>query len=317
MQKTAWTIQPYDTSNDADAVFALWQSAVGQYWPIEMRRFRQVLSGPFPQHFVAKENGQVIGFVATARSLRGDVWTGHLLALLVAPSWQRKGLGSALYEEALQYLRLAGMRYLQLGGLSPRFWCGVPVNLVPAQSFFRAREWDLSGTVYDLVQDLHHYATPPAIYRRMTAEHIAIEAARKPDVEDILSFEQREFPNWLMHYQRCARLGDYQDLLVARDQQDGRVVGTTLMYTSASHPERTDVIWQPLLGKDAGAMGAVGVASSERGRGIGIALVARASDLLKGRGVGNCYIDWVELTDFYAKLGYEKWRSYHTSWREL
>jgi hypothetical protein len=42
-----------------------------------------------------------------------------------------------------------------------------------------------------------------------------------------------------------------------------------------------------------------------------------ASDVLKARGIKNCYIDWVELTDFYAKLGYAKWRSFATSKRQI
>jgi beta-N-acetylhexosaminidase len=63
-------------------------------------------------------------------------------------------------------------------------------------------------------------------------------------------------------------------------------------------------------------MGSVGVAESERGRGIGLGMVAQASELLKERGVRNCYIDWVELTDFYSKVGYTKWREYSLSWRE-
>jgi beta-N-acetylhexosaminidase len=88
------------------------------------------------------------------------------------------------------------------------------------------------------------------------------------------------------------------------------------MYTPQSHPERTDVIWQTLLGHEAGGIAAVGVAQTARGRGIGIAIVARASEILKEAGVHNCYIDWVELTDFYAKLGYEKWREYRTSVRK-
>ncbi|MEO7020795.1 MAG: GNAT family N-acetyltransferase, partial [Ktedonobacteraceae bacterium] len=316
MQEITSKIQPYDAHTDTASVFTLWQSTVGQVWPLAFERFQQILSAPHAGHFVARENGEIIGFVGTSQSQARDQPTGHLLALLVAPSWQRRGLGSALYDVALQHLREAGVHLLQLGGLVPRFWCGVPGNLEPAQDFFKARGWDLSQTVYDLMQDLSQYATPPAIYRRMAEQQITLEPAREEDMAEVLAFETREFPNWSMHYARAARLGDYQDVLVAREQ-GGQVVGTLITYTAHSHPTRTDVIWQQLLGDDAGALGAVGVAASEQGRGIGIALVARASDLLKERGVGTCCIDWVELTDFYAKLGYAKWRSYHTCWREI
>lgn len=304
-----WQIQPYRAETDTAAAFTLWQTVIAQLWPIDFRRFQQVLAAPQAAHFVARAEEQVIGFVATAQGQSRDKRVGHLLVLLVAPDWQGKGLGSALHEHALNHLRAAGVDVIQLGGRSPRFWCGLPENLPHAQGFFEARGWQYSETVYDLVQDLSQYTTPPTIYQRMTEQQVTLYTAELADIPAVLAFEGREFPNWLAAYERLVSLGDYNDILLARDQH-GQVVGTLLMSTSRSHAERTDVVWRVLLGPDAGSMAAVGVAEAEHGRGIGIALVARASDLLKASGVRNCYIDWVVLTDFYAKLGYRKWRAF-------
>jgi len=316
MQKQTDNIYPYVAGTDATTVFSLWEATLGQTWPISFPRFQQILATPDAQHFVARENGQLVGFVATSRSQRQGNWTGHFMLLLVDPAWQNQGFGSALHEIALQHLRSAHVLVIQLGGLVPRFWCGAPDNLTSTHAFFRARGWELSETVYDLSQDLRQYTTLPAIYQRIATQGITLNVATQADLADVLSFEAREFPNWLMHYERCGRLGDYQDILLAREQ-DGQVVGALILYTAQSHAERTDLIWQALVGEDAGALGAVGVAAAEQGRGIGIALVARASDLLKERGVGVCVIDWVEKTDFYARLGYTKWRAYHPEWRDL
>ncbi|MBE3558063.1 MAG: GNAT family N-acetyltransferase [Ktedonobacteraceae bacterium] len=313
-------IQIYNEQRDLQAVYDLWQTVLGATWPIEYTRFRQVLAGsagspcPQVQHFVARESGQVTGFAATFTSKRGKGLVGHLAALLVDPQQQHKGIGSALHTVALDHLRSSGTSQLHLGGISPRFWCGLPMNLAAALPFFTKRGWEFSEHVFDLVQDLRHYITPEKTWQRMEREHITFETASKKEIGDILAFEAREFPNWVRHFERCAALDDYDDILVARDHLR-RVVGTLIMYSPRSHPERTDVIWQSLLGQNAGAMGVVGVAATERGRGIGIALVARASEILKERGVGNCYIDWVELTDFYARLGYGIWREYALSWR--
>jgi beta-N-acetylhexosaminidase len=316
MPEIAATTRHYNPSTDAAAVFLLWQTTAGQTWPIDFQRFRQVLSAPGAHHFVAMDRDQVVGFVATMQSQRQNTATGHLLTLLVAPTHQRQGRGSALHTTALHYLQAAGVQLVQLGGLSPRFWCGVPENLSATLPFFRALGWEFDQPVYDLVQDLHRYTTPPDIYSRLLDQQIMLATAKQEDIPEVLAFEQREYPNWLPHYERCSRLGDYQDILLARNAS-GQVAGTLLLYTPQSHSERTDVIWRVLLGYDAGAMGAVGVSPSEQGRGIGIALVARASDLLKERGIRNCTIDWVEITNFYAKLGYKKWRAFLTSWREL
>lgn len=316
MTVNAEDIRQYNTQADAEAVFALWQDTAGQEWPLRPERFHPTLVGPGAQHFVALKENQVVGFVGT---MSGSAWgkqVGHLLVLLVAPAWQNKGIGTALHNTALAHFHSSGIHDVQLGGLTPRFWCGVPGNLPQAHDFFRSLGWTFETTVYDLTQPLRQYTSPPAVYQRIKNEQITLEPATAQEIDDILAFEGREFPNWLAHYERCAELGDYQDLLVARETS-GQIVGTLIMYTSRSHPARPDLIWQELVGADAGAMGAVGVAASERGRGIGIALVARASDILKMRGVGFCQIDWVELTDFYAKLGYTKWRSYKMSWRKI
>lgn len=309
------TIEPYTISDLAPA-FALWQITLGQTWPIDFTRFRQILQAPGAQHFVAKEHEQLVGLAATTQSAELERRTGYLQLLLIAPRWQRKGLGSALHEAAMQHLQASDAQIAQLGGLVPRFWCGLPANLLAARSFFSKQGWEFDQPVYDLVQNLHRSTTAPAIYQRIEGQGITLETGSKEMVPEILAFEQREFPHWLHHYERCARLGDFQDMLCAR-HRDGRIVGTLLMYTPRSHQTRTDLVWRVLLGYDAGALGAVGVAPSAQGQGIGLALVARASDLLKARGVRNGVIDWVQLTGFYAKLGYKKWRAFLTSTRAL
>lgn len=316
MHPLAAPIEPYNASTDLAPAFLLWQLVVGQAWPIDFTRLRQVLDAPGAQHFVVKDHGHLIGLVVTTRTPSQDGQTGALQALLVAPSHQRQGLGSALHEAALHHLRAIGMQRVQLGGLVPRFWCGLPAQLLPARAFFSAHGWAFDQPVYDLVQDLRHASPPPAIYRRVDNEGITLQTGRADDVDRILDFEQRTFPDWLHHYERCARLGDVQDMLAAR-QHDGQIVGTLLMYSPQSHASRTDLVWRVLLGYDAGALGAVGVAPFAQRRGIGLALVARASDLLKARGVRNCLIDWVQLTDFYAQVGYSRWRAFFPSMREL
>lgn len=316
MHPLAATIEPYDASTDLAPAFLLWQLAVGEAWPIDFTRFRQVLDAPGAQHAVVKDHGQLIGLAVTTRSLSQDSHTGHLQALLVAPSRQRQGLGGALHEAVLRQLRATGVQRVQLGGLVPRFWCGLPAQLPSARAFFSAHGWVFDQPVYDLVQDLRRATIAPAVYRRVDEQGIVLQTGRAEDVAQILAFERRTFPDWLHHYERCARLGDTRDMLAAR-QRDGRIVGTLLMYSPQSHESRTDLVWRVLLGSDAGALGAVGVAPDVQRRGIGLALVARASDLLKARGVRNCLIDWVQLTDFYAQLGYSRWRAFFPSMREL
>jgi hypothetical protein len=43
---------------------------------------------------------------------------------------------------------------------------------------------------------------------------------------------------------------------------------------------------------------------------VGTAMVARASEILRDRGVRTCLIDWTVREDFYGRLGYRRWRRY-------
>lgn len=306
------SIEPYVTNNLA-TLFSLWQRTIGQEWPLTGNRFEQILLGTNSQLFVARKDEHIVGFVVTRKD---EASNGYISALLVALEWQRQGIGTLLHQAALQYLREQGVKRVQLGGGSPRFFPGVPENLPSGLAFFQSQGWSIDHITYDLVQDLRTYTTPSYVWERMKNVAVHFVIATQDDVAELLSFEAREFPEWLTAFQHVASLGDYADLLIGRNES-GQVVASLILYGPQSHPDRADALWQLLLGENVGAIGCVGVAESRQGQGIGIALVARATELLIERSIEVCSIDWVVLTEFYAKLGYHIWRGYTMCWRSL
>jgi GNAT superfamily N-acetyltransferase len=78
-----------------------------------------------------------------------------------------------------------------------------------------------------------------------------------------------------------------------------------------------DVRWKTLLGEDARAIGVVGVAAGARNRGIAHALVARASEIVRNRGVRHCFIGWAWVIGLYGELGCHVWQEYPMSHCEL
>lgn len=313
-------IQPYQAGSDAAAVAALWQEALGQTWPLSASMCRQILAGPRErrgtQHFVAHLHGRLAGFAGGGlyRATSPAGLDGYLSALVVSPRVQRQGIGTALHETILVHLRSMGARRVQLGGGLVRFWPGVPANLPAALAFFRAQGWLYTETTYDLWRDLRTYHTPLALQQRMAAAPVRLSAARAEEWPELLAFQEREFPFWSESYAEAATLGDHDDALLARSA-GGRLVGALLMITPRSHPERSDAPWTMVLGPRLGGLGAVGVAREQRGQGIGLALVARGSELLRERGAAYGYIGWTRLTDFYGQAGYTIWREYQMSWR--
>lgn len=325
MEQSVTTIHPYQPAADERAVLDVWQAALGQTWPIRAGVFRRAVGSTQPgqrcRHLVAISGERVIGFIAVQINPHDNApSSASISALIVDPSMQRRGIGTALLDATLTYVQGIGVRRVRIGGYTPRFWPGVPTNLPGAKAFFEARGWSfdhpVGHQVYDLVRDLADYTIPDSLRQRTASEHITLEPATTVDADAIIDLQAREGFGWINTYRHVVSIGDYQDCLVARDPQKG-IVGTLLMYSPQSNPQRVDTVWTTLLGDNVGGLNEVGVARSERGRGIGLALTAWGSAIIKARGAGKCLIGWTGLVDFYGKLGYRPWQAYDTAIRDL
>lgn len=316
-------IRPYEPQRDENQVYALWQQTISQYWhlPYENFHYTTVDNPAYQQgdHFVAQLDHDIVGFIAT----QGPRIPGllpvraELMLVLVAPAYQKQGIGRALVDHALTALKQRGVEEVQLGnsGLT-YFWPGVPTNLPGAWPFFQACGWTGSERSFDLVRELHDYVTPPGIYERIRLPTITIKTATQLDVPAVLEFEARHFPRWLPYYRRLMDHNAYADVVVAKDVHHGIVGTSSTMHPHASWLQH-DIAWTQLLGENTGGIGPLGVAETMRENGIGLALAARVTELLQARGLAKSYIGYTWLLDWYGKLGYYLWRDYTMSWKKL
>lgn len=314
-------VWPCEASGGLDAVLALWDRCMLPEWPLDLEALGRVLlpqSGHHEDHFAAFVDGRMVGFVAAPVDRRRPYGerTGSISLLLVSPEHRLRGVGAVLHERALGHFREEGASSAVLGASTPMFWAGVPHNLPGALAFFRAMGWSFTGHSIDMSRDVRGYRMPEDARRRMDAAQVVDSTAASEDLPELFGLVAREFPGWLDVYRGVAALDDLDDLLIFRDG-GGRVIGSLVMSSPRSHPSRTDCIWTALLGQDAGALGCVGISADSRGRGLGLAIVARASEILGERGVGQCYIAWTHLAGFYARLGYKVWREFAISRRTL
>jgi GNAT superfamily N-acetyltransferase len=299
-------LRALDPGRDRPLLERLWERALGPVWPLLPGGLDIVRAGIVAERHrggrggQAPEGSQALGMVALDPA-------GSIPLLLVDPAARRRGVGTRLLEAGLERLGALGAGTVALGsGGDDYIWPGVPDDLPAAAGFFTARGWRYDHTVIDLTAELRRYEAPSGVGERPRRAGVSLQVLAERDRAEVLAFEAATFPEWVVWFERLEA-----SVLVARDRA-GDVVGTLLF---SGPPGAT--IYEPLLGRDAGTIGCVGVAAAARGAGVGSAMVARASELLRDAGTRACHISWTQRERFYTRLGYVPWRRYHMASRAL
>jgi ribosomal protein S18 acetylase RimI-like enzyme len=294
------SIRPF-APRDRATVLALWAQALPD-WPVQAGAFDEITAGAA---WVAEAAGALVGYLATST----DGSEAAITVVLVAPDYQHQGVGSELLATALTALETSGVAEVGLGaGGQEYFWPGVPVDLPVANAFFDARGWSRQAVVADLRGDIRGFKAPREVMRRAGEEGVVFSYARPEDAAQVRDFEQRHFPEWAEAYE--GQLAESQGVLIGWTL-DEDIVATATIEDASSYA------FAPLLPTPLGAFGCVGVDPAVRGQGIGLALCARASELLAARGYAHCFVGYTHLADWYAQLGFETWRSYRMGKRRL
>jgi GNAT superfamily N-acetyltransferase len=299
-------LRALDPGRDRPLLERLWEAALGPVWPLLPGGLDLLRDGIVAERPRGREpgdeapGGEALGMVAVDPA-------GSIPLLLVDPAVRRRGVGTRLLEAGLERLRALGTGRVGLGsGGDDYIWPGVPDDLPAAAGFFAARGWRYDHTVADLTADLRGYRAPAWAGERPGRAGVSLQVMAGRDRAEVLAFEAATFPDWVVWFERLEA-----SVLVARDRAGG-IVGTLLF---SGPPGAT--IYEPMLGPAAGTIGCVGVATAARGAGVGSAMVARASELLRDVGTRACHIGWTGRERFYARLGYVPWRRYHMARRTL
>jgi ribosomal protein S18 acetylase RimI-like enzyme len=286
-------LRPY-RAEDEPAVLGLWARALPR-WPVSAEPFRSKTAGAGQLVMVAE--GALAGYISIARAQT----RAQLTAIVVDPACRRAGLGSQLLTQARRTLG-GGVKSLSAGsGAGPHFWPGVPEDAPDGWAFLRAHGFEPTGEMADLLADIARFRPPGWVLGRAGGS-VRFELASKGDAAEVIALQERHFPDWTAFYEHQLTLPG--TVLVAR--ADGRIVGTC----TVEGPAEYDFLWRALVRGAVGAFGCVGVDPAARQRGIGLAMVARACELLSARGAEVCYCAYTHLEDWYAQLGFTRWRGY-------
>ena len=316
----ATVIRAVDTVDDGlvAAVVALWNRALPADLAITdaFVRFNVRPAAGVVRRLFVVDVGDALAGAALATVLHGEPAVnvhgeGWIDLLAVAPDRQQRGLGRALLAAAETWLTAQGCAQAWIGAGPRPFMPGVPDPSAVVPFFTRSGYATLS-TAWDMAANLAHY-TPPDVVREIAG---VVRPAAPRHAGDLLAFLRREFPGrWRYEAEMiladAGRLSDYMLLWTERGV-DGCCL---LTFPDSVRPMERYYPYQ--LPKPWGQLGSIGVSADRRGEGYGAALLDAGLRRLHDNGINGCVIDWTNLIDFYARFGFERYRSYTMLARSL
>ena len=306
-------IRPVDRIDGrmVDALAALWNSALPASLAVTgaFVRYNVRPSAGVHRRLFVGEVGEALAGAVLATVLHGEPSVntqgeGWIDLVAVAPAHQRRGVGRALLATAEAWLAAQSCTQVCIGAGPRPFMPGVPDPSDPVD-FFVACGYALLGSTWDMAANLAGYM-PPDPVREIAG---IVRPATPRHVDDLLLFLHREFPGrWRyeaeMFMADAGRLSDYMLLWTERGV-DGCCL---LTFPDSVRPMERYYPYQ--LPKPWGQLGSIGVSADRRGQGYGTALLDAGLRRLHDNGINGCVVDWTHLVDFYARFGFERYRSY-------
>lgn len=234
------------------------------------------------------EDGQLAGYALI---------DGNALRLLcVLPEYRGHGIGTRLLKQAEEYVKAAGYNDILTGGASSGLFIGAPEN---SWGFFRRRGFVSEGQYDEMTQDLRSFNISDYDFHSNDNVHYDWYSG---DEQKLLDAAADVDDDWVQYFRGnknvfCGFCGDdIASFCIIDDNMECMLSD----------------------GKNAvGAVGCVGTVHKFRRRGIGIKMVALATDILKDRGADQCFIHYTGVADWYAKIGYKTFLTEYFGRKEI
>ncbi|OBT71020.1 hypothetical protein VF21_10127 [Pseudogymnoascus sp. 05NY08] len=302
------------SEDEVTHVWNLWQE-IFPTWPIERSHLALILTQSDRIHLIHDKGFSLAYYEKT------DVGVDGMISIIgVLDSYRGKGLGTALVNktrEELQALSRAGeITSIGIKSSFPRLWPGVPISFPSKyRDFFLHRGFRKSQepTARDLWKSITADIAPPAVLEQVAKLPLTFAPWSPELYEECMTKQRANFGDnkkWVEAYERLAKAKQHQEVLVAFDES-GAQVAWTLMCTPNTVVGQDFVFLPRVPSKDkTGLIACVGVDGSARGKGVGLALLVKAMEYMKARGLEGVFIDWVVIRGFYETLGFKVFWEY-------
>jgi mycothiol synthase len=237
-----------------------------------------------------------------------DAGRGYITLLGVAPDAQKRGVGTALLDQMERYLRERGCTTSLISPYAPNYFTpGVDVSAyAPALDFFQKRGYAEVYRPIAMDANLLNLKTPLWVQEKevtLKSEGVTIEPYRAELIPALQRFLRAEFVG---DWQRFAREA------ILRIEQGDPPQRVWLAHTDSevfgfSHYENE-------------RFGPIGVAQSQRGRGIGQALLYRTLHAMRAQGLHTAFFLWSDdrtADRLYREAGFIETRRWAVLKKEL
>lgn len=299
-----------------DGMVTLWNKEIGNDFPMRKELLEQ--NSLNDENVLQKgsalaldEKGNVVGFVIAKAwqekiNVNRSRNTGWIQALLVDSNFRNQGIGTLLLAKAEQAFNEQNLSSIKIGSDPWHYFPGIPDSYEAVKSWFEKHDYHFDGNEYDLI--CHYYDDQNPVLT--SYENITFSLLQLDEKDQFLAFLQRCFPGrWeyeAIHYFKKGGTG--REFVVAKKGTE--IIGFCRINDQQSPFIAQNVYWSPLFETPLGGVGPLGVAPEERKKGYGLAVVEAGIAFLRERNIQQIVIDWTGLVHFYAKLGYEVWKTY-------
>ncbi|MBE6837335.1 MAG: GNAT family N-acetyltransferase [Ruminococcus sp.] len=229
-----------------------------------------------------EEKGELCGFALVEKMA--------LRLICVSPEYQNNGIGTTLLKKAENYIKQNGGNEILTGGASSQLLIGTPDNAV---AFFKKDGFKIVGSCDEMTIDIHSF----------NSENIDLSVPNEchfdwfeGDFEKLRDAVFKVEKEWVQYFSPdskifCAFYGD-------------EIASFCLVEYDSICILSTDT-------NKVGVIGCVGTIPEFRRKGIGLKMVALATDDLRKNGCDSCFIHYTGVANWYAKLGYETFLKLH------
>jgi len=276
-------------------------------WPIKEEKFISILYGKDDANnetrvFKEEVGGKLVGFISVKAKVLEGKKKGSIVFLFASESYRVRGIAHKLVQSGLSWFREQDVHQIKFGGnAGSYFWPALPDNLPYLKNNLEKEGFEFSDGPVDMFADITQFVLPKEVYKPLEDDGVVIEYANEEYKDLMLEFAKENFSHWYEYYFEDLRKGNFNKVFFAH--KDKEIIAISELWVGDSN-------WDLLFENNVGGGGALGVEEKWRGKGIGLAMKAWGTEILKGKGIKYVWVSWTSSIGFHEKLGFKIWRRY-------